>query len=202
MHSTDSTLRISAIVLAAGMSRRMGLPKMTLPWGDTTVIGQVIRVLIASGIEDICVVTGGARRSVEAALEGYPVRTIYNQKYRQDQMALSLKCGIKALDVHTNSVLVALGDQPQVERKTVIRLIQAAERSQANLFIPSHNMRRGHPWYLPRRYWPLVQQLQPPETLRDFLNRHRDDVYYINVNRASILLDLDTPEDYLHHKPE
>ncbi len=55
------TRGISAILLAAGQSRRMGRPKLILPWGDTTVLGQVVATFAAAGIEDILVVTGGAR---------------------------------------------------------------------------------------------------------------------------------------------
>jgi molybdenum cofactor cytidylyltransferase len=64
---------IAAIVLAAGRSKRMGMPKMTLPWGETTVISQVVSILAQSGIEQIVVVTGGASQDVEAALCGLPV---------------------------------------------------------------------------------------------------------------------------------
>ena len=57
---------IAAILLAAGESHRMGQPKMLLPWGGTTVLGQVVATFAAAGIEDILVVTGGAREQVES----------------------------------------------------------------------------------------------------------------------------------------
>jgi len=55
---------IGAVVLAAGLSQRMGRPKMILPWGDTTVIRQVVSVLLTAKVDDIVVVTGGARDDV------------------------------------------------------------------------------------------------------------------------------------------
>ena len=61
------TREISAILLAAGQSRRMGRPKLILPWGETTVLGQVVSTFAAAGIEDILVVTGGARDQIEEA---------------------------------------------------------------------------------------------------------------------------------------
>ena len=74
---------VSAIILAAGKSRRMGQPKMLLRWGDTTVLGQVVKVFSGVGLRDILVVTGGDRAAVEAEIEGlareYPVR----QEYRE-----------------------------------------------------------------------------------------------------------------------
>lgn len=59
---------IAAIILAAGLSKRMGQPKMLLPWGETTVLGQVVATIAAAGIEDILVVTGGEREGVEAEI--------------------------------------------------------------------------------------------------------------------------------------
>ena len=52
---------IGAVVLAAGKSVRMGKPKMSLPWGKTTVIGQVVTVLVGAGLGEVLVVTGGGR---------------------------------------------------------------------------------------------------------------------------------------------
>ena len=66
---------ISAVVLAAGQSRRMGQPKKTLPWGDQTVIQKVVGTLREADIEDIVVITGGAREGVERSLAGEVVRT-------------------------------------------------------------------------------------------------------------------------------
>ena len=77
-------MRVGAVVLAAGRSRRMGRPKMILPWGETTVIGQVVNVLLAAGVDDLLVVTGGAREDVESALVDMPVRTIFNPDFAND----------------------------------------------------------------------------------------------------------------------
>ena len=92
---------ISAIILAAGQSRRMGQPKMLLPWGKTTVVEHVISVFAAADIESILVVTGGAHEQVEHAIansRAHPrVRIVYNQDYLHGEMLSSLKCGLRAL---------------------------------------------------------------------------------------------------------
>ena len=62
-------LPVLAIVLAAGMSQRMGVPKLALPWGQKTVIGQVVAVLQEAGVGEVIVVTGGAERLVREALK-------------------------------------------------------------------------------------------------------------------------------------
>jgi molybdenum cofactor cytidylyltransferase len=88
---------ISAIILAAGQSRRMGQPKMLLPWGQLTVIEEVIRTFMGAGIEDILVVTGGTKELVEKVIEPYPVQKIYNSNYEAGEMLSSLQLGLRAL---------------------------------------------------------------------------------------------------------
>ena len=62
-------------------------------------------------------------------------------------------------------------------------------------------MRRGHPWLVGRDLWAEINQLHPPATMRDFLNRHLDETTFVEMETNSILQDLDTPEDYLLHRP-
>lgn len=96
---------IAAIILAAGDSRPMGQPKMLLPWGETTVLGQVVATFAAAGIEEILVVTGGARQPVEAAVaelaREFPVRAVYNPDYARGEMLSSLQRGLADLS-HPN----------------------------------------------------------------------------------------------------
>jgi molybdenum cofactor cytidylyltransferase len=187
---------IAAIVLAAGLSRRMGVPKMVLPWKNTTVIGQVVDVLAQAGINEMVVVTGGAHEKVEAALEGLPVKLVFNPRYPEDEMAYSLQAGLLALSEEVEATLVALGDQPQIECTVVQAIMAAYQQSKAALIVPSYKMRRGHPWLMVRSLWPEVQILPSGRTLRDVLNAQAEQINYLQVDTPSILQDLDTPEDY------
>ena len=197
----DVRYQIGAVVLAAGESRRMGEPKMSLPWGNTTVIARVCEVLLASGVEEIWVVTGGGREQVEAALQHLPVYTVYNLEFADHNMIHSLQTGITSLSNNLKTTLVALGDQPQIESDTIRRLMQAFQESSASLIVPSYNNHRGHPWLLSRSLWPEILSLQPPSTLRDFLNGHAEQIQYINIATPTVLKDLDTPEDYARERP-
>ena len=186
---------IGAVVMAAGRSQRMGRPKMVLPWGGTTVIGQVVDVLLTSGVGDVVVVTGGAREHVESVLGGLPVRIIYNPDYANGEMARTLQVGLSAMEEGIEAALVVLGDQPQIEQ-TVVETVIAAFEQGSHLVVPSYQMRRGHPWLVARSLWDDLLGLRPPKTLRDFLNIHTSDIHYVNADTPSIIQDLDTPEDY------
>lgn len=192
---------IAAVILAAGQSRRMGRPKMVLPWGETTVIGQVVQVLDQAGVDEIVAVTGGARQQVEAALTGLPVRVSFNLRFSEDDMILSLKNGLSELGPEFEAALVALGDQPQVQPHVVRAILDAFERTAAPLIIPSYQRRRGHPWLLARSLWPSIFELEPGKTMRDVINQYSEQIQYLDVNTPSVLRDLDTPEDYQREHP-
>jgi molybdenum cofactor cytidylyltransferase len=191
---------ITALILAAGQSKRMGKPKMTLSWGETTVLGQVITTFNAAGVDDMMVVTGGHRKQVEA-LVGDSARTVYNPGYVKREMLNSVQVGLGQTKPGTEAILIALGDQPQVQERSVQLVIKAYRISGASIVVPSFQMHRGHPWLVARLHWDEILSMRYPETLRDFLERHTAEIHYVNINNNSILQDLDTPEDYLKSKP-
>ncbi len=192
---------IAAIILAAGRSSRMGQFKMDLPWGQTTVIGQVVQVFVQAGVSEIVVVTGWARQRVEAAVHGLPARCVHNPRYAEDYMILSLQAGLRSLSSHASAALIALGDQPQIQPDIVRRVIEVYYQHRALIVAPSYQLRRGHPWLIDRRKWSDVLNLQPPDTPRDFLNAHQKEIEYAPVENDSVLRDLDTPEDYQRERP-
>ena len=202
--------KVTAIVLAAGQSRRMGQPKMLLPWGETTVLGNVLVTLKSANIEDIVVVTGGARKQVEAITDG-SARTVFNADYMQSEMLSSIQCGIRAIippppsktekEAIGQAALICLGDQPQVQVRSVQVILQEYESTSAPLIVPSYQMRRGHPWLVSAELWTEILEMKSPESTRDFLNRHAQEIKYINVDTPSILADLDTPDEYLKSRP-
>jgi molybdenum cofactor cytidylyltransferase len=197
----DQKLGVGAVILAAGLSRRMGRPKLTLAWGDNTVIGSVIQSLLEGGISPIIVVTGGARQEVEAAVSEFPVETIFNPAYEQGEMLSSVQAGLRALNQKAEAALIVLGDQPQIQAETVSALISIYDEYKTPLLIPSYQRRRGHPWLVGSVFWEEILALNPPDTLRDFLNQNAGMITYMTVDNDSVLQDLDTPEDYGYYKP-
>ena len=192
---------ISAIILAAGQSKRMGQPKMLLPWGNMTVIEQVITTFLSAGLKDILIVTGGAQEEVRKAVERYPVRQIHNPDYAAGEMLSSLQYGLNGMHEQAEAALIGLGDQPHVQEGTVRAICAAYQARKPGLIVPSFQMRRGHPWLVTRLFWGEILGLKPPETLRDFLNRHADAIQYVKLDTPTILADLDTPEDYRNSRP-
>jgi len=193
---------ISAIILAAGQSKRMGQPKMLLPWGKSTVIEHVIRTFLNAGIENVIVVTGGAREQVEGTISQYPVRKIHNTDYADGEMLSSIQCALKAMPAEVQAALIGLGDQPQVQEKSVRLICEEYQGRKSRLIVPSFQMRRGHPWLVARPLWNEILELKPSESPRDFLTRHANEIHYVNVDTPSVLADLDTLDEYQKSRPK
>jgi molybdenum cofactor cytidylyltransferase len=195
---------ISAIILAAGESRRMGQPKMLLPWGDVTVLGQVISTYQAAGVQDVLVVTGGAGEQVTAIARQHGARSLFNEQYGKGEMLSSLQCGLRLLsseEAGAQAVLVGLGDQPQLQAGCVKQICETFRQTSARLIVPSFQMRRGHPWLVERSFWEELLELDSPQSPRDFINQHAGEILYVQVDTPSILADLDTPQDYRNARP-
>lgn len=193
---------VAAIVLAAGLSTRMGQPKLVLPWGTHTVIEQVIKSLNFGGISEVVVVTGGAREQVEDVVRQAGAKAVFNPKYSNGEMLDSIQVGLSSLGEGVRAGIIALGDQPQILESTVKAVLQAWQITHASLVIPSYDMHRGHPWLVERHLWKELLRLRSPQTLRDFINSHQQDIHYTIVDTPTILDDLDTHEQYLRQKPK
>lgn len=186
---------ISAIVLAAGLSTRMGTLKQLLPYGERTVIEQVVSVLQSCSIDEIIVVLGHRGSEIRATLAPYAVRTTVNSRYHEE-MLTSIQQGWCEVSSGAEAVMHVLGDQPHLPASIVEQLI-AAQRVQPNgIIIPSFNNRRGHPILIPAHYRAEIAALGATATMRDFMNAHIAEIAHLAVASDSILRDMDTPADY------
>jgi molybdenum cofactor cytidylyltransferase len=188
---------ISAIVVAAGLSTRMGQLKQLLPYGAHTVIEQIVSVLLASAAEEVLVVTGHEREAVETALAKWPVRTVFNPDYAQGEMLSSVKAGLRAANAESRAALLAVGDMPAIEEDVVAQLAQAYRvAGDRHVCIPSYQMRAGHPVLVPRPYWKAILSIPEDKNLRSVLRARSTHVHWVVVDTASVLRDIDTPADY------
>lgn len=192
---------IGAVVLAAGMSRRMGQPKVLMPWvGQRTIIEHILDQLILARVDHIVVVTGHYRAEVEARAAILGVPTVFNPDYAEGEMLSSLKVGLAALPPQVAGALVVLGDQPRIQPRIVGQIMMAYAEGKGCLVVPSYEMKRGHPILVDRRYWAELQALSANESLRTLLQAHASEIAYVTVDTDSVLRDVDTPDDYAQER--
>lgn len=192
---------ISAIVLAAGQSTRMGEYKMLLPWGQTSVLGHVVATILEAGVNDVYAVTGGNQIELKEALKEYKINYLYNQDFENGEMLTSVQVGLSGLGDECDAALIVLGDQPQIESRVVREIVERNVSTHHKIIVPSYKMHRGHPWLIEKLFWKDILNLLPPQSLRNFLNMHYEVIDYLNVETPSVLQDLDTKNDYSHYKP-
>jgi molybdenum cofactor cytidylyltransferase len=196
------TDRLGAVILGAGLSQRMGQPKLLLPWGTELIITRIIHVLASAGLNDIVVVSGGSHDLLSQALKEEKTRIAFNPDFADGNMVHSIQVGLKALQqMGMDSALFALGDQPQIEKEVVDKVVAAWKEHPDGIILPSYRMRRGHPWVIPSALWQEVFDLQEGQTMRDFLRSQETCIRYVVVDNPTILADLDTPADYERERP-
>ncbi len=188
---------IWAIVLAAGESRRMGSPKMLLPYNDVTVIEQVIRNLMDADIDRVVVVLGANREAIMTVTRQYDVFHCYNEEYRKGMLS-SVKCGFYSLPQGCTGALIMPGDQPMTGPGEINRVIRAFLESDRGLVMAAHNGKRGHPLIVDMKYADEVLSLPEGEGLRLLAQSHPDDVLESDTDDSSVLRDIDTQEDYMN----
>jgi len=185
---------ICSIVLAAGMSRRMGVQKLLLPFAEKTVIAHIVDQLVGA-VDEVYVVTGHEEEKVAAELCSRAVSVVVNPEY-EDGMLSSVRCGIRALPEDCLGVLVGLGDQPGITSELVNEMARAFESGDKGIVVPVCKDKRGHPLLFSGGYCDEILNSYDDVGLRGLLVAHPDDILELDVASTAVLADMDYPEDY------
>jgi molybdenum cofactor cytidylyltransferase len=186
---------ISAVILSAGLSSRMGEFKPLLPLGKKTVIERVVGAFQQADIHDIHIVIGNRASDMISMLKGMPVSWIINNDYRQE-MFTSVRAGVGGLSPEAKAFFIQPVDIPLVRSQTLKSLIKALRSHPQWILYPSFNGHRGHPPLIPRRYTQGISDYQGNGGLKGFLQQYDQRAQNIPVADAGILMDMDTPEQY------
>jgi CTP:molybdopterin cytidylyltransferase MocA len=188
---------VAAVVLAAGMSQRMGRLKPLLPFGHKPMLVRVVETLQgATGIHPVVVVSGNAAAQIESALCEYSVQFAHNENFVEGGMLSSVKTGVAALPPHIEAFYLVLGDQPAVRSSTLIALRQAWQQTRAPVVVPMHGGRRGHPVLFDRCCVAEILVLPSDATLKIVVQAHAAQTLELDVDDEGVLHDVDTPADY------
>ncbi len=185
---------VAAIVLAAGVSSRMGEPKPLLRLGDKPLLAHVLERLRDSDVGEIVVVLGAQADRIlgELPLEG--TRVAFNPDFAQG-MSASIRAGLAAVSDRSEAFLLVLGDQPFVSSATFNALIARHEATHARVLIPTYQGVRGNPVLLHRSLSSEVESISGDVGCRGVVAEHAAEVVEVPVEDPGVLLDLDTPED-------
>ncbi len=182
----------SAVVLAAGASSRMGRPKALLPIDGRPAVEVVCATLRAGGVDEIVVVVGRHGPEVRRGARLDDVRVVDNPRWDSGRTS-SIQAGLAAVSPAADWTLLALVDMPLVRADTVRALVAATTTTDADVVVPVHRGRRGHPIALRRSLFPKIAALGPDDPLHVVVRAARG--LFVDVEDEGILVDLDEPDD-------
>lgn len=181
---------ISAIVLAAGKSERMGSPKALLAYRGRTFLENILAAISASSIQAPVVVVGHHRNEIAARLN-LP-NMIFNPNYEQG-MITSFQAGIRALPREASGALLFLVDHPVVETSTIESLI--AQHAPNRIVVPVFEGRRGHPVLFSSEVLQEIVDLPSSQGANIVVRKDPSRIVEVPVDTPGVLVDVDTPED-------
>lgn len=192
---------IAGVVLAAGVSSRMGRQKLLLPMeGGRPLIRLSVERVVAAGLDEVVVVLGHDAEAVAAALAGLPVRTVINPRYAEGQ-STSLRAGLDALPAGTEAAVVALGDQPLPDPGLIRRLVALFRRTGHPIAVPRYRDGRGHPVLFATALFDELRAVTGDQGGRGVIARDPARVAELPVD-APAPPDVDTWDDYSALAPQ
>ena len=186
---------ITAIVLAAGQSTRMGSKnKMFLPFMDSTVLSQVIAELIISNVDEIIVVMDNDTHANEIEVVSQ-VKLCINPNALSG-LTSSIQTGVE--NAHPDSdLLICLGDMPLINSKEYNLLINKSINQNKKVIIrPYFNQKFGNPILFSRDYRREILELKFQHGCKPIVLANKENVLTVEMPSQSILLDIDTEEEY------
>ena len=188
-------VKISAILLGAGESKRMGVNKLSLRWGKRTVFEHCLLTLLQSKVEEVIVVINNRIKGVVHPPQDQKVKIVINTSYRKG-MSTSIRRGLQAIDPRSQGILIALGDQPLLKAKTINALIHAFALRKGAIIIPTYRGVRGHPVIFDKKFKKELMKIKGDMGGRSIIKRYPEDIWKVYVRSGGVVKDIDIWKDY------
>jgi molybdenum cofactor cytidylyltransferase len=183
---------VTGLVLGAGGSKRLGLPKQLLPYGEGTLLGHAVGTARACGFDQTIVAIGGSADEVRAGVDLGGAQVVVNDAYGAG-CSSSISAALAVVDPRCDVLVLMLGDQPGVSAETVAKLL--AGRGDAPLAVCLYDDARGHPIAFARSVFPALAELHGDKGVWRLLDQRSAEAVEVPI-AGPVPRDLDTPEDY------
>jgi len=189
--------KISAVLLAAGESRRMrGLNKLELMVAGVPLLRRTATTLLAAPLEEVVVVFGHEFARAQALVRDLPLNRVYNGCYQEGQMT-SVHAGLDALSRPCDGIMVCLTDQPLLEVTDIEAIIGAfARRRRGSILVPTYGGKRGNPIVLAASHRDDIMNGGRNLGCKHLIENNPESVETVEMENDHVICDLDTPEDY------
>ncbi|MEM6697884.1 MAG: nucleotidyltransferase family protein [Bacteroidota bacterium] len=190
-----------AIVLAAGLSSRMGAEnKLLLPFRGKAILQHTLDALLNAQIDRVIVVTGYEQEKIQSLLRDHSVTLIHNENYRKGQLT-SIQKGLSQLSSICNAFLICLSDMPLLNAADCNALIEGCQTTNISepIVVPHNGERAGNPKLFDIHYKKEILSLDASkhQGAKGILEKYSNKVLYHNTNNLGLFFDVDTPRAYL-----
>lgn len=196
------TKKVAALVLAAGCSRRMKMPKLFIEFSGSPLISWCLRAIQKVPFDSRILILGDryqdALFSLSLMEESRGIDIIINHDFRQG-MATSIKAGLSAISPDTEAILIVLSDMPFITSETMEKILYAFQESN-QIILPVYQGNQGHPVLIPRFYFPQIEKLEGDKGAREILQRNKEKILALSSPTPEVILDIDTKEEWLKWK--
>ena len=184
---------ITAIILAAGEGSRFGKCKQLMPLNGKPLLQHALDRINESVVDDVVVVLGAFADEIQKQIKFDGERIVINPDYERG-MSTSLQTGLRALAGDAEAAIIALGDQPFVEAKTIDALVDEYRQSQSPIVVPTYDGRRGNPVLIDRSLFERALEIRGDVGFRAVFGK--DNVAEVPVSDSGVIIDIDTMEDF------
>jgi len=200
---------VSAVVLAAGMSTRMGRNKLLLTFRDKPLVVHAVDTLLASKVGEIIVVLGHESEkasdrlednadSVSGGTQRRRVRLVENPEYREG-LSTSVRTGVQAVSLQAEAIMIYLADQPLLEPEDVDRIIAAfgaAKTENKTIVVPFFKGERGNPVLLDASLRDSILGIAGDVGCKGVIKRYPEKVYAMEMENDHVVRDVDDVQAY------
>jgi len=191
---------ISAIILAAGESRRMGVKnKLLLQIDSEVLIRKFVKSVSNSVVDAVLVVVGFEAEKIKAVLHDQAVKFVENHRY-EEGMTTSIQSGVKASSNESTGLMICLADMPFAETSDLNLLIQAFNDYRSTesslIIVPVFQGKRGNPVLFSEVFREKILT-HKGEGCREIVRQFPHYVKEVSMENDNLLRDIDTPEDYM-----
>ncbi len=185
----------AAIILAAGLSSRMGDFKAMMPFDGIPAIVNLIRNFKLAGIRDIFVVTGHRADLLEEVIEQEQVRGVFNRSYEKGMFS-SIKTGVAALGKQTDAFFLLPVDYPLIPARAFMDMMDIFDEMSGCFLIPCYDGKKGHPPLFPYEMAGSILAYDGEGGLKGFTLKHENRMRRAQLDFEELVMDMDTYEEY------
>ncbi|RFU70494.1 nucleotidyltransferase family protein [Peribacillus saganii] len=191
-------LTIGAVILAAGLARRMGEAKQFLSLDGNPLFLHSVDLAIRAKLDPIILVVGNNKQQYEKYLSSYPNVIVLENKQYQEGMGTSLRLGVSQLDCKVEGVFILLADQPFVDVTVIQNMANKFKADGSRSIVrPVYSAMEGHPILFPSSLFPEFANLEGDTGGKSLIKKHWDKVSKLDFNQTDWGFDIDTPDDYV-----